>query len=377
MNRKIASHYALISGELRRNIVVEVAPSREIVALREVKHLDSEAGVEFYPGILIPGMVNAHCHLELSYLAGAIPEGTGFGGFARAIGAVRNNFSDMEQLRAAELADRRMWSEGVEAVVDIANDELAMPIKRASRIEYHTMFELFGFRHTSADCHFEVAERHPNSSVTPHSTYSVSDSPFRQICHHGNSPLSLHFLESADEQALYDHHGSLAEWYRRMGWECDFLHYGTPSQRLVESVPQERRLLLVHGCMATEHDVELLNSHFAVAPTWVVCPESNRYISGLTPPYEMLYRMQAPMAIGTDSAASARSLSMLDNMRLMESIPLARLLECATLGGARAIGLDHRIGSIEVGKSPGLALIEGADLHELRLTERSRAKRII
>ena len=377
MNRKIASHYALISGELRKNIVVEVSEDRTIVSVREVRNLDSEAHVEFYPGILIPGMVNAHCHLELSYLAGAIPEGTGFSGFAGAIGAVRNNFSNEERIAAASRADSRMWHEGVEAVVDITNDELVMPVKSASKIEYHTLFELFGFRHTTANDHFAIAQRHPNSSVTPHSIYSVSDEPFKQICNNGDMPLSIHFLESPDEKLLYEHKGSLAEWYGRMGWECDFLHYETPSRRIVESIPSTRRLLLVHGCMALASDIRLLNDHFDIAPTWVVCPESNRYISNLKPPYDTLLTMNVPMAIGTDSAASARSLSMIDNMRLIENVPLARLLEWATLGGAKAIGIDNRIGSIEVGKKPGLVVIEGADLHEQKLTAESRAIRII
>ena len=66
MNRKFAAHYALVGGELRRNIVVEVDASRRIVSVVESNSIDSMAGVEFYPGILIPGMVNLHCHLELA-----------------------------------------------------------------------------------------------------------------------------------------------------------------------------------------------------------------------------------------------------------------------------------------------------------------------
>ena len=144
--RKIASHYALIGTELRRNIVVEVDDSRTIIDIREVENLDSEPSLEFFPGILIPGMVNLHCHLELSYLRGQIAEGTGFAGFARSIGAVRNNFTTDERIRAASAADSTMWEEGIEAVLDISNDELTMGIKECSRIEYTTLFELFGLQ---------------------------------------------------------------------------------------------------------------------------------------------------------------------------------------------------------------------------------------
>ena len=101
MIRKIASHYALVNGELLRDIVVEVDASRQIIAIEQVTSLDNRHGVEFYPGILIPGMVNAHCHLELSYLRGAIAEGGGFATFAREIGRVRGNYTLEERISAA------------------------------------------------------------------------------------------------------------------------------------------------------------------------------------------------------------------------------------------------------------------------------------
>mgnify|MGYP006319955159 FL=1 len=128
MRRKIASHYALINGRLERNIIIEV-DDRTITSIEHTDSIDNRASVEFYPGILTAGMVNAHCHLELSYLRGAISEGSGFAGFAGAIGRVRNNFTTEERLRAASVADARMWEEGIEAVADIANDSLVMPVK--------------------------------------------------------------------------------------------------------------------------------------------------------------------------------------------------------------------------------------------------------
>jgi cytosine/adenosine deaminase-related metal-dependent hydrolase len=127
--RRIASHYALINGALQRDIVIELDDNGVILNVIHTTSLDSMASVEFYPGILIPGMVNAHCHLELSYLRGEIAEGSGFAGFARAIGQVRNYFSAEERIHAASVADARMWAEGVEAVADIANDEHIMEVK--------------------------------------------------------------------------------------------------------------------------------------------------------------------------------------------------------------------------------------------------------
>lgn len=376
MNRKIASHFALINGSLERNIVVEVAEDGTIIDVHRVSNLDSCASVEFFPGILIPGMVNAHCHLELSYLHGAIAEGGGFATFAREIGRVRGNFSDEERRHAASVADARMWEEGVEAVADIANDELVMDIKDKSKIEYHTFFELFGLCNDNISTLQDTASRHNLSHATPHSTYSVQDTPFKRLCNSAPG-ISLHFLESDDETALYTHHGSLWEWYQRMGWECDFLHYGSPTERVVQSMPSDKRLLLVHGTRTTKEDVSRIDDHMADNATWVLCPESNRYISRLTPPIAMLRNMGANIAIGTDSLASARSLSMIENLRMFDNIPLNELLCYATINGAKALGIDDIKGSITQGKRPGLVVIEGVDMRNMSLTEESIAHRVL
>lgn len=375
--RKIAAHYALVGSELRRNILISVDDNRQIVTIDEVASLDSCASVEFFPGILIPGMVNAHCHLELAYLRGAIAEGSGFAGFARAIGAVRNNFTKYERLHAASVADSAMWEQGVEAVIDIANDELVMPIKERSNIEYLTLFEVFGLTTQNIDNHKEMASRWAQSSVTPHSTYSLQDNIFRSAVEANNSTLSVHFLESAEEMELYHNEGSLHQWYDKMGWECDFLHYATPTERITKSIARDKRVVLVHGCEATATDIDRINNHFLTPATWALCPESNRYISGSKPPIELLRSKGAKIAIGTDSLASARELSMVENMRLLGDIPLVELLTWATANGAEAMGLDAKLGSIEVGKTPGIVLLEGCDLHNLRLTPESRTRRIV
>jgi cytosine/adenosine deaminase-related metal-dependent hydrolase len=375
--RRIASHYALVNGVLERGVVVEVDDLGTITSITRHDNIDCVASVEFYPGILIPGMINAHCHLELSYLRGAIAEATGFAGFAREIGRVRGNYTNEERIHAASVADSEMWHEGVEAVCDIANDTLIMPVKERSKIEYHTLFEAFGLLTEKADAQFAMAAQYRHAGATPHSTYSLQDGVFREIANSGSEPLSIHMLESDDETALYNKYGSLWDWYSRMGWECDFLHYGSPAQRIASSVPADRPTILVHGCKATAKDVALLNDHFHRPPVWVLCPESNRYISGITPSISMLREMGATIAIGTDSLASTRNISMIENMRQLGNIPLAELLTYATLNGAKALGITEKKGNIEVGKQPGLAVISGVDLHTLQLTSESVSTRII
>lgn len=376
MNRRFASHYALVDGELRRNIVIEVDATGEIVAVIERESIDNMASVEFYPGILIPGMVNLHCHLELSYLKGAIAEHTGFAGFARAIGAVRNNYTREQRLHAASLADSRMWQEGVQAVLDIANDDLVMEIKERSKIEYRTLFELFGLGCRAIDRHIELADKYTNADITPHSTYSLQDEVFKSCCKANRSTISIHLLESSAESELYDGSGSLKEWYDHMGWECDFVGYGSPARRVVESIDPNRNVVVVHGCRATSDDAALLDNHFAKGATWALCPESNRYISNDRPPVDILRKGGCRIGMGTDSLASARSLSMIDNLRLLSDIPLSELLTWATKRGAEALEMEH-LGELAVGKRPGIVVIEDVDLHNLCLTPESRATRIL
>ena len=377
MKRRIASHYALIDERLERNIIVDVDNDGTISHIHRSENIDREASVEFYPGILIPGMVNAHCHLELSYLRGAIAEGGGYATFASEIGRVRGGFSNEERLRAASIADAMMWEEGVEAVADIANDDLVMPIKERSRIQYKTMFEFFGLNNHDTAPLENLASQYKDASVTPHSTYSVQDREFKAICSKYRELLSLHFLESENEALLYENRGSLHNWYQRMGWACDFLEYGSPARRVSECVPSEGHILLVHNTCATASDVTTIEHMLKGHTSWVLCPESNRYISNLCPPVGLLEQMRVSIAIGTDSLASARRLSMVDNMRLLGNVPLERLLSYATINGAKALGIEATKGSIEIGKRPGLVIIEGVDFATMTLTDESRSYRLL
>lgn len=377
MKRRIASHYALVNGCLERNIIVDVDSDGTITAVERYDDIDREPHVEFYPGILIPGMINAHCHLELSYLRGAIAEGGGYATFASEIGRVRGNYTTEERLHAAKVADATMWEQGIEAVADIANDDLVMDIKERSHIEYKTMFEFFGLNNHDTTTLEVLATKYNNASVTPHSTYSVQEQEFNHLCKRYSPLLSLHFLESENEALLYQHQGSLHDWYSRMGWECEFLHHTTPAQRVANCVPKDSRLLLVHATCATKDDITTVESTLQGNATWVLCPESNRYISNLRPPVALLEALGVNIAIGTDSLASARRLSMVDNMLLLGDIPLERLLTYATANGAKALGIEATKGSIVVGKRPGLVIVEGIDYKSMRLGADARTYRIV
>ncbi len=291
------------------------------------EHLDREAGVEFFPGILVPGFFNAHCHLELSHLRGTIPPGGGFEAFVAGMKAAPREGGE----EAAAFWDARMWAEGVSAVADICNGASTDEVKRLSPIRYHSFREIFG-------AGAPVPENVPN--LTPHSLYSLDRATFVRIMERSSGPLSIHFMESTFEVA-------------------------DPAERLVGMVPADRPVMLVHNCLVTQREVDIVMGHFTAPVTWVLCPGSNRYISHLTPPVGLLRRNGLRIAVGTDSLASNDRLSMVRELSLLGDVPLAELLGWAAAD------------TIEVGHTPGLVLLTGVDFKKMALTDSTESRRII
>ena len=374
--RRIASNLLWSPEGFLRHPLVTVAADGEVLGVEQCAEPDRLAGVEFYGGVLLPGLVNAHCHLELAHLGGAIPAGCGFTGFIRALRAYRHAATADERRRAADRTDAAMRSRGIRAVGDTSNGLSSFATKRRSALRYHTFAEFFGLRGSTTD-HLAPLLAEPDTSATPHSLYSVQQAPFAELAARGDAPLSLHYLETPGERELFRQRGELWEWYRSEGLACDFLHYGSPTRRLVEQTPRDRSLLLVHATCTTQEDIDLLREHFTAPLYWCLCPGSNRHISGLRPPVELLRRNGALICLGTDSPASNPAMSLFEEMRLLAEVPLAELIAWATLHGARALGMEHELGSVEPGKRPGLCLLSGIDYATMRLTPASQLRPLL
>ena len=303
----------------------------------------------------------------MSYLKDSIAEGVGYAGFAAAMARVRDNFTPEQRAAALKEADRYMWNEGINIVADIVNDNSSFATKADSPIKYHSFAEVFGLKKSNLE-YCKSLTANPNTTLTPHSVYSVQSRDFSAVCNNGNSPLSIHFKESEAEQLLFEGKGSLAEWYSAVGFECDFLHFGSPARRIVESIPADRSVLLVHNCFVTQQDIDLIMSHFTAPVYWVLCPRSNRYISGQTPDVvQLLSKNGLNICIGTDSLASNHSLSILEELKCFDNIPLDQLLTWATYNGAAALGE----------KTCGIINICGADLEAMKLTPKTTVKRVL
>lgn len=381
--RKIAAHYALLPGGVVDRPLITVDREGCIAAIEQYSDpslLDSQPATEFHSGLLAPALVNAHTHLELSHLRGAIPEGCGYAGFAAAMARLRGNFTEEERRQAMIRADREMYDAGIGVAGDISNDEASFDIKASSLVDYHTFCEVFGLKINNFDSAHETLRtsrsRRGTMSLTPHSLYSLNDVLLKRLCSEGQGMLSIHFMESPAERELFECRGPLHEWFLTQGFECDFLHYASPAERLAACVPADRSVMLVHCTCVTQSDIDIIMNHFRAPVYWCLSPVSNRYITGLQPDAELLLRNGLNICLGTDSLASNRSLSMREELLSFGDISAVCVLRWATEGGAGALGRGDA-GSLKVGSRCGLTVISGIDLARDRFTDRLSVKRIL
>lgn len=363
-------------------MVITISENGVIESIEQCCDLDKIHGLEFYSGILIPSMVNVHTHLELSHLGGITPAQCGFSNFAQCISTSRNLFSDEQRLSAMQFYDAKMWSEGVGVVGDISNGDSSFLTKQVSKIKYHTFLELFGLKSCDKarldELHRVAHGMELDSSITVHSTYSLNCKDFDSIVQDTCCDiLSIHFMESVGERMLYDGSGELYCWYVECGLEIDFDKYASPVDRVISTISPSRRVLLIHNTMISVDEITALKSHFGDNLTFVLSPRSNLHITGCKPPFKMLYESGCRIALGTDSMASNSSLSMIEEMKEIEGVPLERLLKWATESGADALGVGESYGRLEIGKSCGLVLIESVDLIDFKLTRDTISRRII
>lgn len=366
--RKISAHYLFTSaGEPLKRGVITADDNGTVLSVEDTGgDLKESAGTEFYNGIIIPGLVNCHNHLELSHLGGQIPGG---GGLQQFIAAVRGQRTaePRETAAAAEKAERMMLSEGTVACGDISNGTASFEIKGRSSMEWITFIEVFGSDPLIAAARISEALSVSAAAesaglkhhITPHSLYSSSEELFSLILSHiaPESILSLHFLESDEERTMTDDHAN----------------------RALELAARCRRLMLVHNTAINRAEAELLA---AAGNTWFcLCPSSNLQITGTLPPVHLLREVTGRIVTGTDSLASNNSLSILTELRLLQDaapeLPLGEIIRWGTLNGAAALGMEETLGSLEPGKRPGVLLLEPVDLHRLRLLPETRVRRLL
>lgn len=395
--RKIAATYVFTGTQPPiKNGIITLDDNGTVLKISQPENLTEQQNLEFYSGILVPGFVNAHCHLELSHLKGKIWEKTGIGDFVGQINLLRNQGnSDVE--KAMQTADRLMWAAGIAATGDISNSQLSIDTKKKSPVFYHTFIESFGFHPSRAERAFELAAFLENEfsenglacSVVPHSPYSVSQPLFEKIKKHVSekkSIVSIHNQESQSETEFFaTGTGGIAS-HIAGNLGIDISHWKPTGKSslvsVLEYLPKENTLLLVHNTFTDEKDLEILFENRRQGNTFfVLCPGSNLYIENALPPVSLFRKHNLNICLGTDSLASNHQLSVLEEMKILQQnfaeISLEELVKWGCLNGAKALGIENTFGSFETGKTPGVNLVTGIDFRNLKLTEKSKIKRLV
>jgi cytosine/adenosine deaminase-related metal-dependent hydrolase len=323
---------------------------------------------------VLPGLVNAHTHLELSYLHERIPSGARFLDWVRPVLAARGERTkedDTVILHAAEKAIQYARAAGTSLIGDVTNTLATISLLRDAGMPALVFHELIGFAGLNVDEQVARARRaldeYPRGeflrlSLAPHAPYSVSPALFaairRDLEAHGPAISTVHLGESPEEVELLESGGGawrtllqeLGAWNGE--WEAP---QRSPVNYLADMGFLDSSVLAVHGVQFDGTDLDRLRS---LGVTLVSCPRSNRHVGVGSPPLEAFYAMKVNVAFGTDSLASVADLNVFAELaearRIAPKVPARALLRSATLTGATALGFGSQLGSIEPGKRASL-----------------------
>ncbi|MFM7839284.1 MAG: amidohydrolase family protein [Chitinophagaceae bacterium] len=347
---------------------------KEGVILELLPKAEAGEGVQELRGILCPGFVNAHVHLELSYLKGKIPRRSGMIDFLLAVMGSRQQ-EEAVILKAIADADAAMYANGIAVAGDICNTPHTLHQKKVSSVCYHNFIEVTGVRSALATTRLvdalslqqQFVRYWPTqTTVVPHALYSVAPQLLQEIIQlPDNQLLTLHNQESVDEQNfLSGQPGSFQRLYEALQLD---LHELPPAaaqhwKTWLPALQEQQTLLLVHNVTTTARDLtDLHNLGIRSQVYFCLCPKANLYIGNGLPDVPLLRSSGLPLVIGTDSLASNDELNILAELRTLHQyfpeIPQPELLQWATLNGARALRQEEQYGSFDRQKKPGVLLL--------------------
>jgi cytosine/adenosine deaminase-related metal-dependent hydrolase len=376
-----------INADPIKNGVVTVDDYGKIISVNSYALPNTE--VEQINGAICPGFVNSHCHLELSHLHGQTQQGTGLVDFIAAVQKLRAG-DEAVVVEATLKADQQMYDNGIIAVGDISNSTNSVAAKKASKLYYHTFVEIFSFLPERAEIAFQNALellkqfKPMSASIAPHAPYSVSKELFRLIKAYSDTHdnlLTMHNQECEDENKFYRYkNGRFLDLYE--GFGMDISYFKPQARNSIQSIlpllSNRQNILLVHNTCTNLKDIYFVK-RFDRKINWCFCPNANLYIEGRLPKIDLFLDEGFNITLGTDSLASNNKLCILSEMRTVQqkfpTLSTAKLLEWGTINGARFLGIDDEVGSLEAGKTPGLNVLTGLD--GLKITPDTQVKRLI
>jgi cytosine/adenosine deaminase-related metal-dependent hydrolase len=340
---------------------------------------DAGQEIEILKGILTPGFINCHCHLELSHMKGIIPEKTGLVDFVYQVVTERHH-SEHDILNSISEAENEMISNGIVAVGDICNNPLTIMQKQKHRLSYYNFIEASGWLPSVSENRYERAKElfqqfssinseHECTSIVPHAPYSVSENLWKLIQpYFKNRTVSIHNQETAFEDEFFlTGTGDFQRMYQLM--KIDNRHHVPTKKSSLQSffaqLIDASAAILVHNTYTRQEDIDHIKNQSIAGQTpdvfFCCCPNANMYIESTLPPVNLLRSNDCTMVLGTDSLGSNHRLDILSEMKTLRknfNVPVEELLTWATINGARALQMQETLGSFESGKKPGVVLID-------------------
>jgi aminodeoxyfutalosine deaminase len=330
---------------------------------------------------IMPGLVNAHTHLELSHLQEHVPPSTDFVSWIRTVVATRRRDPDPKASHIVDGVQKGIDQAvrfGTALVGDISNTLVPFELLTRSPLSGVVFYELIRFNASDPTGFVEQALRQISAlsatdrvrfSLAAHAPYSVGPLVFRAIRQavdaNSHGAYSVHLSESAAEvEFIKNGSGPWRSFLEDVGaWHPEWRpHGGSPVEYLDACGFLSAKALAVHGVQMSAADLARLAAHDA---TLVTCPRSNVRTGAGVPPVAAFYRSGVRVAIGTDSLASTPDLNVFAELaelrRLAPAVPASQLLESATRHGARALGFDADYGTVEAGKRARLLAVSVPD----------------
>jgi aminodeoxyfutalosine deaminase len=394
MNRISADYVFTLSGDPIRNGFVEYDDNGTVASIGESPDPRNEK--HHVKGAVVPGFVNAHCHLELSYLWKSFRKGTGMAGFIDQINEMRDNKSMEEKLHDIRHWFDLMWNRGVSAMADISNCADTFALKKESPMYTRTFLEVFGTEPEDCDSVIEnvlklkkVADSCGiDAAPTPHACYTMSPELVTAASAEGlkSGFLSFHSEETQEEEDMLKY-GRGAMWDNRKAAGMSVppvtgkssLLYFIDRLKKVHPAPFDEHILLVHEVCLDQEGIDAVKETMN-HPFIAVCPMSNIFIHNALPPVRLMRSNSLAITVGTDSLSSNDDLDMVAELRCLQNafpeVGLDEMLVWACRNGAEFLSKADEYGSIEVGKRPGLVIIDNLDA-DCRLTSESTSKRLV
>ncbi len=359
-----------------KNGVLQISREGEIIKVFNNREEAPSERLEIFQGVISPGFINAHCHLELSHMHGFCKKKKGLLDFINQVNQ-RDSFSKEKILLSIALAEKQMMKNGIVAVGDICNTTDTILQKQKKNLQYYNFIEGFGVKERFANQKIkelilmrnQFRDKGLDATIVPHAPYSVTpklNNKIMKAFDRKDKLFSIHMQESKSENQFFEERkGSLFQWIMQIQGSAKIWSNRQKSIDFLTDL-KNQKMLLVHNTFAREED--MLDQYYCT------CPKANLYIEGVLPDYTIFNYEK--LCVGTDSLASNTSLSILEELFIIQensNYCLDTLLRIGSRNGAEALGFNT-LGTFKVGKKPGVILIE--KLKNLKIQETSKVKKL-